>query len=152
MFRCSDLLLKPDAQVPRQVCSLELGPPQIISKPLRTEWCLDGSTSSASPTPPSSTNPPPTSRQALDGVPQYQGQLLDSLQRLRRQFSKTLRRKGNYLWWNDAKYNFLFETRIWRNLAQRVESSAGRWRVGIKWEFQSSKGSSFKVLLAFNLC
>ena len=35
------------------------------------------------------------------------------------------------------------------NELSRVLGDGGR---GIKWEFQSSKGSSFKVLLAFNLC
>ena len=44
-----------------------------------------------------------------------------------------------------AKYNFLFE----KSSAKLVEC----WEMGgIKWEFQSSKGLSFKVLLALDLC
>ena len=90
---------KSQPQVPRQTCNLELGPPQIISKPLRTEWCLDPSPA-LTPTPPSFTErTPPTSPST-----QYQGRLLDSIRRLRRQYSKTFSRKGtpkmmhSYLW------------------------------------------------------
>lgn len=67
-------------QVPREFCTLELGPPQIISKPLRTEWCLESSTSLKSSTSMASTPPPP-----ID-LSQYSGQLPQSLRRLRRQF------------------------------------------------------------------
>ena len=70
----------PCPKVPRELCTLQLGPPQIISKPLRTEWCLESSTSLKSSTSMAST-PPPT----ID-LSQYSGQLLQSLRRLRRQF------------------------------------------------------------------
>ena len=28
-------------QVPQEVCNLSYGPPQIVMKPLKAEWCLD---------------------------------------------------------------------------------------------------------------
>ena len=63
--------------VPKEVCHLKFTQPSIQTKPLRTEWCLEGESQATSQAAPVYDREP--------SLPNYTGQLLQQLRRLRRQ-------------------------------------------------------------------